>query len=774
MVQPTNPNQGSAANPSRTQVGRALRTGWNASDRATTFGRPPAILTHTPRPIDLLYALRRRWGWAFGLGLLCAIAAMATAWYLIPVTYSAAAWLRIAERNPRLLFDTNTSESLLNRPRAQATLMTSDFVLNAALRKPGIAQLPSIRHQTDQVAWLREHLSISFPDASEIMQIAITGQHPEDLVKLVNAVKDAYMDEVVTVDRENAVRRKQALERSYEENTHKIERQSDIYNKLANQLQTADSEIARQKEIHALQSLADLRNQVNKLRGHVQGLKQRETMLQSRLSLVTEGKTDEKPDKEQTLLRLTEMMVRQDPSMLQVDGRIQFLEQAKVEQSLLARGGEKSRAVRRIQDQIDLLCAEKDKLTEELTPQMREVVKEQLDQGVAVAPPTEAENIQRVLSATQLDKTALEEELKAAHESFEAAAKEAEKLGSYSSELESRRIELERLKKITDRIGTELQHWEFELAADAQRVTQLQEATVPKSSGSSHRKQKLMLLAGLAAFGAAVFGVVSLDFVGYPVSSADELSQGLGVRVMGGLPLFNRHIVRRAGRGNTAATRTMQGVITESVDSIRTNLLHRAGTDQIRTIIVTSALEKEGKTTVSCQLAASLARSGRRTLLVDGDIRRPAAHRVLDLPLRPGIAELLRREVSVQEVIRPTRIAGLWLIPAGVTDPQAIQALAQGSLEPTFAELRNQFDFVLIDCGPVLTDSDAVLFGQFADAVLLSVLRDVSRVPRVYEACERLHAVDLRILGAVINGASVSKYRPYDRANTIEVESASV
>jgi Mrp family chromosome partitioning ATPase len=88
--------------------------------------------------------------------------------------------------------------------------------------------------------------------------------------------------------------------------------------------------------------------------------------------------------------------------------------------------------------------------------------------------------------------------------------------------------------------------------------------------------------------------------------------------------------------------------------------------------------------------------------------------------------------------------------------------------------MRAEFDFIVIDSGPILTDADALLFGQYSDAVILSVLRDVSRVPRVFEACERLRAVDMRLLGAVVNGMSMGRYyRSYYRPYTIRVESSS-
>lgn len=724
---------------------------------------PPA---RTPRPVDIVYALRRRWGWALGLGLLAAATAAAIAWFSIPVSFTATALLRISERKPQLMFDTTTADSLLSARRGQATLITSNFVLNAAL-KPEMAALDSIRSEKDQIAWLRRHLEVTFPGGSDFLQIAVTCEKAEDAVALTKAVKDAYMKEVVTVERLKTVRHKETLSNTYQANLRTIQRQSEHYRKLANELQASDSEFVRQKETHTLQSLSDLRTQVIRLRGQIQGLERKETILKARLQAIHPEGEGTESSSQAMLDRLAEGAVRQDPTILQMANRLQLLEQAKIEQSLVARGGEKSPAVQRLQEQITLLEAERRQRSEELLPQLRETIKQQMAQGLATAPRSEGESLQASVEAAQLEKAVLQEELQVASESFDRAAREADRLGTYSTDLEQQRSELDRLKKINDRIGTVLQQYEIELAADLDRVTALEEPALPKSS-NLEKKQRQVLLVAVVAFGLAVLGVVSLDFVGYRVSSAEELNLGLGVRVIGDLPRLDP-----PRYGNTKANE-LQGLVVESVDNIRTSLLHRAQTEGIHTVMVTSALPQEGKTTVCCQLAASLARSGRRTVLVDGDLRRPSAHRPFELPVGPGVAELLRGEAVLDEVIRPTRAAGLWMIPAGKADFEASQAIAQGRLVPLLERLRQEFDFVLVDSGPVLADPDALLVGESVDGVLLCVRRDVSRMPLVSRACERLRTVDLPILGAVMNGVSVHHYRPYYRPYAIEAEAASV
>ena len=97
--------------------------------------------------------------------------------------------------------------------------------------------------------------------------------------------------------------------------------------------------------------------------------------------------------------------------------------------------------------------------------------------------------------------------------------------------------------------------------------------------------------------------------------------------------------------------------------------------------MVTSPEPREGKTTLASQLATSLARSGRRTLLVDGDVRNPAVHRVFELSQEPGLCEILRGEVERAVALQPSRTPQLWVLSAGRCCLQSVQALSQTALQ---------------------------------------------------------------------------------------------
>jgi capsular exopolysaccharide synthesis family protein len=161
---------------------------------------------------------------------------------------------------------------------------------------------------------------------------------------------------------------------------------------------------------------------------------------------------------------------------------------------------------------------------------------------------------------------------------------------------------------------------------------------------------------------------------------------------------------------------------------------------------------------LSSHLAASIARAGRRTVIVDCDLRRPSVHLLFDMPSEPGMCDLLRGEAEVADLVQTTPLPGLSLLAAGRCDTRALQGLAQGGLRQIFDQLKEQFDFIVIDSAPVLPVADSLQVGQHVDAVVFSVLREVSRTPAVYAAYHRMASLGIRMLGAIVNGAKTDSY----------------
>lgn len=248
----------------------------------------------------------------------------------------------------------------------------------------------------------------------------------------------------------------------------------------------------------------------------------------------------------------------------------------------------------------------------------------------------------------------------------------------------------------------------------------------------------------------AVLGVSFMEFRKRMITNSDEVSRGLGLTLVGTIPTLPKQV--RLPVANANANPFWQNQLMESVDTIRTMLLHSARNNNTRVIMVTSASGGEGKTSLASQLAASLARAWKKTLLIDGDLRSPEAHKLFEVAQDPGLSEVLRGEVQAGDAVKSTPLSRLWVMPAGHWDSHAVQALAQDSVRTLLEELKQQYDFIILDSCPILPVADSLLLGQNVDGVILTVMRDLSRSPAIYAAQKRLEGLGIKTLGAVMIG----------------------
>jgi capsular exopolysaccharide synthesis family protein len=335
-----------------------------------------------------------------------------------------------------------------------------------------------------------------------------------------------------------------------------------------------------------------------------------------------------------------------------------------------------------------------------------------------------------------------------ASKEFDQVAKEVTALGNANADIEARRNEIAQLQAVTNQMGIQLNASEVDIAMP-NRVELIEEANVP-GEGDRMARALLSMVAGLAGFGLGFGGVVLMEYQRERLAVPEEVPQRPGLRVLGTVPGVSR-----------SKKRPNHAQVAESVDGVRA-IIAQTGRETPKVIVVTSAVEHEGKTTFAAQFAASLARAGNRTLIIDGDLRHPNMHLALELELRAGLPELLRGEIAPDEAVQPTSIEGLFAVTGGSCDYASITALSRPDAAKIIRSFRASFDSVVIDAGPVLAFADVLLIGQASDAAIVVTMRDVSRLPLVAKAVDRLRSVGVRVLGTVVNGISdTSTHRQY-------------
>jgi capsular exopolysaccharide synthesis family protein len=206
------------------------------------------------------------------------------------------------------------------------------------------------------------------------------------------------------------------------------------------------------------------------------------------------------------------------------------------------------------------------------------------------------------------------------------------------------------------------------------------------------------------------------------------------------------------------ANRELQ-LFEESIYGLRTHLLLANAASGPRTIAITSAISREGKTSVAVQLALSIARStGDPTLLIDGDLRCPDVHRIFEIDRAPGLAELLTGSATTDDAIDTSFGSSLHLLPAGRLATVPHRLLGGSGFPRLLEQLQQKYHFIVIDTPPILPASEALLIARAADATVVCARRDFSRLDQVCEAYKRLRSAGVQAAGTVLNGISPSSY----------------
>ena len=327
------------------------------------------------------------------------------------------------------------------------------------------------------------------------------------------------------------------------------------------------------------------------------------------------------------------------------------------------------------------------------------------------------------------------------------------------TEFNSRTIELEAEKrkietdiKLRDDLRVTKDQRSIELYAP-DRISVVQDANIPEEP-EVKKKTQLALLAGMAALGCIVCGFTLVEWLSYRIGAATDISGEVGMRLVGTIPSPDRGGLLGLGIfAGKVDYDEWNRAVTESMDVVRTFLMRHIDPARSASILIAGASANEGKTTVSCQLAASLARTGKRVALVDCDFRRPSAHLMVEGQQGPGLSEFLRGEKSLDEIRQQTQAPGLSFIGAGQVDQRVLQLLAVDGGRNLIQQLKARFDFVIIDTSPLLFVAEPSMIAQNADIVLLATRKDYSRVQYVIQACDSLRSLQVPLLGAIMVGA---------------------
>jgi capsular exopolysaccharide synthesis family protein len=334
---------------------------------------------------------------------------------------------------------------------------------------------------------------------------------------------------------------------------------------------------------------------------------------------------------------------------------------------------------------------------------------------------------------------------------WEAKALEANtRLTAY----ERSRANAQRLQAICDDLTRTIQKVELDKALAQETLTKLDEGASIGLSISKPwaRKIALGILMGLAAGGLIVYLIERVDDRVVP---STDLAGDFELSIIGRVPEVK--LLQSPDRTKALPRPRDRQLFAESYRNLRSSLLFMPGSEhRPKTIVITSAVPYEGKSTVTVNLAETLARGGCRVLLVDGDLRRGELQKSLQLPGEPGLSDVLQGQVSASDAVLRTSHENLFFLPVGRITPSPGELFLGSRTDAVLKELAEQYDFILIDSPPILATDDTTSLAPKTDGVLFVVRESFSKAGLIRPAIDQLLQRQAKVVGLIVNRADSS------------------
>ncbi len=348
-------------------------------------------------------------------------------------------------------------------------------------------------------------------------------------------------------------------------------------------------------------------------------------------------------------------------------------------------------------------------------------------------------------------------------------------------QIEEAQAEIDRLTAIKDRTpaeGVQLQSLQGRLTSlrgdyaalvslsqtSSNALTVVDPATPPQQPASP-RVLLNTLIAALVGLLIALGIAWTMDYLDDTLKSSEDVEAVTGLATLGTI------IKMKTEKGRSEIYRLVtllypRGPAAEAYRTLRTNVEFASVDAPVRTLLVTSSIPGEGKTTTSGNLAMAFAQAGKRVILLDADLRKPGINKLFDLPNSAGLTSLLRNdEVEIDDVAQETEEATLRVVTTGPLPPNPAELMASDRMKSILQRLAAVADLVIVDSPPLQAVTDAAILASITDGTLLVI--DAGRTRRVaaHRGREALAKADARVLGAALNRLSersASEYTYYD------------
>ncbi len=359
-------------------------------------------------------------------------------------------------------------------------------------------------------------------------------------------------------------------------------------------------------------------------------------------------------------------------------------------------------------------------------------------------------------------------ELEATRISVEKLRVEVNRL---EEQIKRQTVNLAQLRTLQTELDTRKQYYqallsrfqEVSLTGQQQRKSMarpLNEAEAP-SFPVAPRKDLIVLMAFVASLALGVAVAIIIELMDSGFRSIHQLEQMTGVAALGMVP-FQSGRLRRNAKPWMNIVDKPNSAYSEALRTIRTGIQLSSADHPQRTVVVTSSVPGEGKTTTSLSLAAASAASGARTLMIDADLRQPSAHKNLGVENEAGLSEFLSGQRNLEELVHVEPRTGLYYILAGKRPPSPTDLLGSLRMRRLLQQLGDAFDLIVLDTPPVLAVSDALLLVRQADTTIFVVRWEKTRRDIASTGVKMVYEAGARLSGIVLTQVDLRRHAQYD------------
>ncbi|MGA7720641.1 MAG: polysaccharide biosynthesis tyrosine autokinase [Ignavibacteriaceae bacterium] len=281
----------------------------------------------------------------------------------------------------------------------------------------------------------------------------------------------------------------------------------------------------------------------------------------------------------------------------------------------------------------------------------------------------------------------------------------------------------------------------------------IDQGRVPKSPSKPNRV--LIVLLGFILGAGMSFGFIFIKNYFTNTIKTPEDVQNRNINVLAWIPFIEGMGVNGLKDHEFIVAKKPDSIPSEAFKALRTRVQYsKVGQEPLKTILVTSSTPGEGKTLISVNLAGTFAQLGKKTLIIDLDLRKPRVHSLFNLNKHPGLVDYLFNEVKFEDIIRPTGLNNLSLITSGTIPPNPSETIASKNMKDFIERLKKEFDIIIFDSAPVIAVTDSEILSSLVDATVLVVSADMTEFEVMEKSVEMLKRSSSSFAGTVLNNFS--------------------